>query len=230
MTFITRFNDEDGKLNFRELIEALGLYQYVFRIVFRRGGVLNLEDAEDVTQDILLLIFRSIDQFKGKTKGEFLAWVGIIAIHLVTRAINKAKRKPRAITEELAIDNLEAPLLSDPAQLAVVRSELEATRAGVVDAHERLKSRFPGTCLDMEQAGLPMGPRKSLTVVAKECSKSRAALFMAWARYREGMEAELLEMGYDKDQRAVACLIMEFGGEDSFFLDNFDFVSKESLG
>jgi hypothetical protein len=146
----------------------------------------------------------------------------MIAIHEVTRAIAAAKKNPTAMAKEFAIDNLEASLLSDPAKFALARSTINHAKAGLMIAHDRLKSKIPTACLDMEAAGLPMGPRMSLTVVAEERGKSRAALVMAWARYQKEMEAELVKLGYDADQRWIAFLIMEYGAPS--FVYGFDAV------
>ena len=61
----------------------------VFRIVM--GFVHHKEDAEDITQEVFVRAFQSLDSFAGRSS--FSTWLYRIAIHTSLNELKKSKRK-----------------------------------------------------------------------------------------------------------------------------------------
>jgi RNA polymerase sigma-70 factor (ECF subfamily) len=79
----------------------LSLYQRsVYNFALRQ--VRNREDAEDVTQDVFIKLFKNIKRFNFKNK--FSTWLFAIAQNLVNDFFRKKKRR----REVLIIDNQDA--------------------------------------------------------------------------------------------------------------------------
>lgn len=76
-----------NKQNFRELVEQ---YQsMVFRTVM--GFVHSNEDAEDLTQEIFIQVYQSLNKFQGDA--QFSTWLYRIAVNTSINFVNKQNRK-----------------------------------------------------------------------------------------------------------------------------------------
>ena len=74
---------------FREIVET-----WKNRVYNTALGILqNAEDAEDVTQEVFVQVYESVEQFKGDSK--FSTWLYRIAVTKSLDHIRKKKRKKR---------------------------------------------------------------------------------------------------------------------------------------
>lgn len=85
---ISRLKAGDG-IAFKELVETR--QSLVFNTVL--GFLQNQEDAEDVTQDVFIKVFESIEQFKGESA--LSTWIYRVAVTTALEFIRRKKRKKR---------------------------------------------------------------------------------------------------------------------------------------
>ena len=86
--FIARLKQKD-EVAFRELVEQFG--DKVFNTAL--GIVQHPEDAEDISQDVFIEVFHSIDHFKGESK--LATWIYRIAVTKSLEFLRKKKRSKR---------------------------------------------------------------------------------------------------------------------------------------
>lgn len=115
--FIKGLLDRDSR-TFKELVE-----KYQLQVINTcRGIVHNLQDAEDISQDIFIEIFRSIQNFREDSK--LSTWIYRIAVN---KSINWVRRQKRqkwlSPMEELISGKHETEIISAPVSLP--SSELE---------------------------------------------------------------------------------------------------------
>lgn len=85
----------------------------------------NFDDAEDLTQDIFLKIFRGIRRFK---KGNFNGWIYKIAINHIFNSVSRRKSFLKQIEENFALEdrnieesiNIEKALSKMPERLSLL--------------------------------------------------------------------------------------------------------------
>lgn len=101
---IRRLKERD-EAAFRELVEAYR--DRVFNMTFRMLG--NREEAEDVSQEVFITVFKSIDSFRGDSK--FSTWLyRVTANHCKNRIKYLARRHDRSKAEfDERIDRDPAP-------------------------------------------------------------------------------------------------------------------------
>lgn len=89
----------------QENTEFKNLYDQHSRMVFNLclKYLQNIEDAEDVTQEVFITIFKSIAQFKGESK--LSTWIYKIAVTKSLEFIRMKKRKKRFAFFELILNN-----------------------------------------------------------------------------------------------------------------------------
>lgn len=75
----------------------------VFRLAYRLTG--NRHDAEDLTQEVFVRVFRSIDTFTDNGVGSFEAWVHRITTNLF---LDQARRRQRLRFDPLSTERAEA--------------------------------------------------------------------------------------------------------------------------
>src|SRR5215475_2986314 len=84
---IRRLQQRDEKA----FVEVVRLYQHkVYNLVYRMLG--NREEAEDVTQEVFITVFKSIDSFRGEAK--FSTWLLRIAANHAKNRIKHLARRP----------------------------------------------------------------------------------------------------------------------------------------
>lgn len=86
--FISQLKDGDSSA-FRELVELFK--DRVFNTSI--GILLNVEDAEDITQEVFVEVFQSIHQFKGESK--LSTWIYRITVVKSLEFLRAKKRKKR---------------------------------------------------------------------------------------------------------------------------------------
>lgn len=90
---IRRLRDRDEKA-FREIVELYG--DRVYNLTYRMLG--NREEAEDLSQEVFITVFKSIDSFRGDAK--FSTWLyRIAANHCKNRIKYLARRHDRSQAE-----------------------------------------------------------------------------------------------------------------------------------
>jgi RNA polymerase sigma-70 factor (ECF subfamily) len=105
--FIERLRQRDEQA-FNELV--LTYETQVYRLVWRMLG--NREEAEDMTQEVFVQVFRSIDTFRGDSK--ISTWIYRIAMNLTrNRAKYHARRQQKNHAE---LDGLDPKELHNQAQ------------------------------------------------------------------------------------------------------------------
>ena len=117
----------------------------VFRLAYRLTG--NQHDAEDLTQDVFVRVFRSLDSF---VPGNFDAWVHRITTNLF---LDGARRRQRIRFDALAddADNRLADLGAGP----VERFDLTHLDGEVRDALMALRPEFRAAVVLCDIEGLP---------------------------------------------------------------------------
>jgi RNA polymerase sigma-70 factor (ECF subfamily) len=90
----------------------------VFTIVLKIVG--NREDAEDITQEVFVKVFKSLDQFK--EEAEFSTWLYRIAYNTTLSELRKRKLSFLSINENLDTDNEP---ITDEEELDVTEIKLQ---------------------------------------------------------------------------------------------------------
>ncbi len=89
----------------------LDLYQPLLRAWMARAGVPE-SDADDLTQDVLLVVFREVGGFERRGKGAFRSWLRTILAHRVRDHFRGQKHRPTATGDSdflRGLDELESP-------------------------------------------------------------------------------------------------------------------------
>lgn len=103
---------EQGATDERPFQELMRRYQsMVWRVCY--SSFHNAEDTEDLTQEIFLKVYRSLDKFEGRSS--FKTWVYRIAINSCRNEIRHRRRRPQeaAVAIEDMSDLLPSPFSMD---------------------------------------------------------------------------------------------------------------------
>jgi RNA polymerase sigma-70 factor (ECF subfamily) len=88
-----------------------GLYQPLLRAWLGRAGV-DGADAEDLMQDVMLVVFREVGQFSRRGRGSFRAWLRAILANRLRDHFRKCRHRPTATGDSAfaeRLDELESP-------------------------------------------------------------------------------------------------------------------------
>src|SRR6202171_6179446 len=91
---------------FAQLYEAT--YRRVFGYLLARVG--ERAAAEDLMQDVYIAAFQAIGRFRGRTEGEFIAWLLKIAHAKVMDRFRSQYRHPEVQTSDAASADVKDPL------------------------------------------------------------------------------------------------------------------------
>jgi RNA polymerase sigma-70 factor, ECF subfamily len=89
----------------------LDLYQPLLRAWMARAGVAS-SDADDLIQEVLLVVFRQVGGFERRGTGAFRAWLRIILTHRVRNYFRAGLHRPTATGGSdflRSLDELESP-------------------------------------------------------------------------------------------------------------------------
>jgi RNA polymerase sigma-70 factor (ECF subfamily) len=89
----------------------LDLYQPLLRAWLARAGVAEA-DADDLGQEVLLVVFREVGGFERRGQGAFRAWLRTILVHRVRDYFRGQKYRPTATGDSdflRRLDELESP-------------------------------------------------------------------------------------------------------------------------
>lgn len=117
----------------------------VFRLAYRLTG--NRHDAEDLTQDVFVRVFRSLDGF---VPGNFEAWLHRITTNLF---LDGARRRQRIRFDALADD--AGARLADPGAGPVERFDMTHLDGDVRNALMALRPEFRAAVVLCDIEGLP---------------------------------------------------------------------------
>ena len=101
------------------------LYRPLLRAWAARSGV-QAADADDLAQDVLLIVFGEVAAFERRRRGAFRAWLRTIAVHRLRDALRARGYRPTATGDSAFLDQLEQ--LEDPASVLSKQWELEHDR------------------------------------------------------------------------------------------------------
>jgi len=108
----------------------------VFRIVM--GFVHQKEDAEDITQEVFVKAFQSLDRYAGRSS--FSTWLFRIAIHT---SLNELKRRKRRTLWSMTADMLQLPSTNkDPEQKLAEKTEQDQIRRAIDRLPEKQRMAF----------------------------------------------------------------------------------------
>jgi RNA polymerase sigma-70 factor (ECF subfamily) len=94
--------------DWRRLVD---LYQPLLRAWAARSGV-QAADADDLAQDVLLIVFREVAAFERRRRGAFRAWLRTILVHRVRDYFRRQQYRPTVTGDSdflRRLDELEAP-------------------------------------------------------------------------------------------------------------------------
>lgn len=147
-----------------------------------------LDQADDIAQEIAMLLLRELPSFQRQRTGSFRAWLRQVAVNQLRNASRKLKSQPIPMGDS---PNIEALLdeLSDPASVAaqrwdtehdkeVLRRVVEIVRQDVNPIHWRA---FQAHVLD----------GKPVQLVAKELGVSDNVVLLAKSRITKKMQLEV---------------------------------------
>lgn len=146
----------DREESFRRLFE--GHYRLI-RYHFRRQGV-SSEEAEDLTQETFLRVYRSLDDFRGEAR--FATWL----LRIADNVLRRDWKRRQGARRHVPVVPLETGLFGDPPD-------------------ERLARRDPGpldALLDRERYGQVLQELRTMPAQMRQCVSLR--LFQG-LRYRE---------------------------------------------
>ena len=161
-----RLRDEDA---FRQLVL---LYQNkVFLLVFRMLG--DRQEAEDISQEVFITVFKSIDSFRGEAK--FSTWLFRISTNLCKNRLKYLKRRARGKLQPLEntpAAELNHPLNSTPAQPDKVAQGNELEGA-VQRAMKEIDDEFRVLIVLRDIQGMPYSEIADITGLNQGTVKSR---------------------------------------------------------
>jgi len=89
----------------------LDLYLPLLRAWMARGGV-SSSDADDLSQEVLLVVFREVGGFERRGQGAFRAWLRTILVHRTRDYFRSRQHRPAATGGSdflRSLDELESP-------------------------------------------------------------------------------------------------------------------------
>jgi RNA polymerase sigma-70 factor, ECF subfamily len=108
-TLLERLNDRSDSLAWRRLVD---LYSPLISGWLRRHGV-STEDAEDLTQEVLEVVFREVSRFRHNGRvGAFRTWLRTITINCLRQSLRSRRVQAQATgSSDIArmLDQLEDP-------------------------------------------------------------------------------------------------------------------------
>ncbi len=104
--------------SFRQLVERYRSRVYSIAYAMTK----NQSDADDLSQEIFLKVYRFLPQFKGKSK--FYTWLYRLAINTCISAINNRKKKHEEVSLFLSSENKDVLLNTLPEESVVSPMQL----------------------------------------------------------------------------------------------------------
>jgi RNA polymerase sigma-70 factor (ECF subfamily) len=169
--------------DWRRLVD---LYQPLLRAWMGRAGVADA-DADDLAQEVLLVVFREVGGFERRGQGAFRSWLRTILAHRLQNFFRSRRHRPLATGDSAFVERLE--------QLAAPDSELSREWDREHDRHVagKILQRVEG---DVEPSTWRAFRRQVIdgvpaAAVAAELGLSRNAVLLAKSRVLKRLRAEL---------------------------------------
>lgn len=147
----------------------------IFNLTYRYTG--NIADAEDLTQEIFVRVWRNLKKFDGQKN--FKTWIFAIAKNTSIDFLRKKKTIPFSSFENQAGENWLIETLADPAPLAPALSEREGTKQTLAAAVEQLSPKYRAVLL------LHCSDQLTFQEIAESLKESVNTIK---SRYRRGLE------------------------------------------
>lgn len=150
-------------------------------------------DVSDVVQGALVEAVRDFGRFRGRTPGEFLAWVRQVLAHAITREARRyagtaARDVGREVSLEAALAESSVRLgavLADPGSAPGDRAERHEQELKLAEALARLPDDYRAVIVLRNLEGLPH------EAVAERLGKTAGAVRMLWVRALARLRREL---------------------------------------
>jgi RNA polymerase sigma factor (sigma-70 family) len=140
---------------------------------------LHESDAEDVVQDILIVVLRELPHFQHNLRtGAFRAWLRTIAVHRLRDAIRGRRYRPTAHGDSAMLAQLQQ--LEDPASAVSQQWELEHDRHVIERLLKYIEPDFQATTWQAFLAVMVEGHKPA--AVAERLSISVNAVLLAKSR------------------------------------------------
>lgn len=141
---------------------------YVWSVAMKY--VRNEQDAEDVTQDAMLLAFRYRDSFRGESR--YSTWLYRVTATAALMFLRRQRRLSREVPSSATVDDEGTPLLERQAAGTDIANEVIArTEVGTVaEAVAKLGAKYPAVFWKR------YGEGRTETEIAKELGLSVAAV------------------------------------------------------
>lgn len=171
-SLLIRLRDAQNHAAWREFVE---LYQPVIYRLCRRRGVRHA-DAEDLVQQVLLLVARAVDRFDAASeKGTFRGWLYRISHNVIVNFLSRDLPKQRAASVDPTTGTLEA---AEKDNSSLVRMELR--RQLFREAAQRAREEFEESTF--RAFWLTSVEDISIEEAAKQLSKNTGAIYAARSR------------------------------------------------
>lgn len=153
---------------FQAIVEDLHLR--VFRFLLRMVG--STSDAEDLTQDVFIEVYRKLDRFRGESK--LSTWVIGIAFNMGRSFLRRAPDRRFTMTEIDEVHDLAADQ-ADPERITRSRDAMQAFEQALADLSDELREALTLVSLQglayeeaAEIAGVPLGTMKTRVFRARK--------------------------------------------------------------
>jgi RNA polymerase sigma factor (sigma-70 family) len=155
------------------------------------GYIQNKEDAEEITQDVFVEIYRSIDRFKGKSA--LGTWIYRITVNKSLDRIKHRKRRKRFAFLTSLFDSQSGELIHQPVEFnhPGVEAELKERAKYLFDAINRLPENQKTAFILTENEGL------SHTEAGEVMNKTAKAIESLVRRAKENLKV-ILSNVYDE--------------------------------
>lgn len=132
--------------------------------------VRNEQDAEDVTQDAMLLAFRYRDSFRGESR--YSTWLYRVTATAALMFLRRQRRLSREVPSSASVDDEGTPLLERQAASTDIANEVIARTevTTVAEAVAKLGAKYPAVFWKRYAEG------RTETEIAKELGLSVAAV------------------------------------------------------
>jgi RNA polymerase sigma-70 factor, ECF subfamily len=108
VSLLERLGGKPTEDDWRRLLD---LYQPLLRAWMARAGV-PVSDADDLIQEVLLVVFREVGGFERRGKGAFRGWLRTILVHRMRDYFRASRHRPIATGGSdflRSLDELESP-------------------------------------------------------------------------------------------------------------------------
>lgn len=171
-SLLIRLRDAQNHAAWREFVE---LYQPVIYRLCRRRGVRH-SDAEDLVQQVLILVARAVDRFDASSeRGTFRGWLYRISHNVIVNFLSRDLPKNRAIGGD---ENAALTAAAEKENSSLVR--MEVRRQLFREAAQRAREEFEESTF--RAFWLTSVEDKSIEETAAQLNKSTGAIYAARSR------------------------------------------------